>query len=208
MRLKIGQVVIKHLEEHASLYIFIIVLFLMGVVFGTLTVQSLGYSQQADLFNYFQQFMVEMSKEEAIVDSSYALYQNFIHYFKYIGVIWILGLSIIGLPIILILLFLKGVFVGFTVGFLVHQLGWKGFAISFISVVPQNLIVVPVMLLVSVISISFSLKLIGHLFGAKNSLQKPNLSKYIVSMLIVTVILFLVSLFETYISPILLKMVS
>lgn len=207
MRHKIGQVVIKHIEEHASLYIFIIVLFLMGVVFGTLTVQSLGYSQQADLFYYFQQFMEEMNKDH-VVETSYAFYQNFIHYFKYIGVIWILGLSIIGLPIILILLFLKGVFVGFTVGFLVHQLGWQGFAISFLSVVPQNLIIVPVMLLVSVISISFSLKLIGHLFGAKSSLQKPSLSEYIMIMLVVTLILLFVSLFEAYLSPIMLKMVS
>jgi stage II sporulation protein M len=207
MKQKVGQVVNRHLEEHSSLYLFTVVLFLMGIIFGTLTVQSLGYSQQADLFYYFQQFMDQITKGE-FVDPSYALYQNFIHYLKYTGVIWILGLSIIGLPIILILLFLKGVFIGFTVGFLVHQMGWEGFTLSFISVVPQNMIVVPVILTVSVLSISFSLKLIGHLFGSQRFRQKPSFSRYFGMMMIFSLILFLVALFETYFSPAMMKMVS
>ncbi len=33
----------------------------------------------------------------------------------------------IGLPIIFVLLFMKGVIVGFTVGFLVNQMGAQGF---------------------------------------------------------------------------------
>lgn len=207
MKQKIGQVVNRHLEEHSSLYLFTVVLFLMGIIFGTLTVQSLGYSQQADLFYYFQQFMDKVTKGE-FVDPSYALYQNFIHYFKYTGVIWILGLSIIGLPIILILLFLKGVFIGFTVGFLVHQMGWEGFALSFISIVPQNMIAVPVILTVSVVSISFSLKLISHLFGSQQFRQKPSFSKYFGMMMIFSLILFLVALFETYFSPGMMRMIG
>jgi stage II sporulation protein M len=207
MKQKIGQVVSRHLEEHSSLYLFTVILFLMGIIFGTLTVQSLGYAQQADLFYYFEQFMDKM-KEDHFVDPSYALSQNFIHYLKYIGVIWVLGLSIIGLPIILILLFLKGVFIGFTVGFLVHQLGWEGFALSFISVVPQNMIVVPVILAVSVISISFSLKLIGHLFGSQRFQQRPSFPKYFGAMMIVSAFLFFVAVFETYFSPVMMKMVG
>lgn len=207
MQSKIGQVIQEHLEEHSSLYLFIAVLFFMGIVFGTLIVHSLGYQQRADLFYYFQQFLVELDKDEAL-DVRYVLFQNFFHYLKYTGIIWILGLSIIGLPIILIMLFLKGVFIGFTIGFLVHQLGAKGFAFSLVAVIPQNVIIVPTILVLSVLSISFSLKLIAYLFGHKGYQHKPNIPKYVGVMFWVALLVFKVSLFQTYISPLLMKMLA
>ena len=44
--------------------------------------------------------------------------------------------------------------------FNLHQLGAKGFAFSLVAVIPQNMIIVPTILVLSVLSISFSLKLI------------------------------------------------
>ena len=106
------------------------------------------------------------------------------------------------------MLFLKGVFIGFTIGFLVHQLGSKGFAFSLVAVIPQNLIIVPTILVLSVLSISFSLKLIAYLFGNKGYQHKPNVPKYIGVMLFVMLLVFKVSLFQTYISPIMMKIVA
>ncbi|MDQ0339153.1 stage II sporulation protein M [Caldalkalibacillus uzonensis] len=204
MKQRIGQVIWNHVQEHSALYLFIVVLFVMGIIFGTLTVQSLGYAQQHDLYTYFQQFLDEFARNN-IVDPGYAFYQNFIHYLKYVGIIWVLGLSIIGLPVILIMVFLKGVFVGFTVGFLVHQMGMKGFMFSFVSVIPQNMIVVPLILMMSVISISFSLKLIAHLFRQNRTYQKLSLAKYIGAMAIAAAVLLIVALFQTYLSPLLMR---
>lgn len=207
MRQKLGQVMNHHLEEHSSLYLFTVILFVMGVIFGTLTVQSLGYSQQADLFYYFEQF-VGVLKSEQFFNSSYAFLQNFFNHIKYIGFIWILGLSIIGLPLILILLFLKGVFIGFTVGFLIHHLGWNGLLFSLVSVVPQNLVIVPVILLISVLSISFSLKLIAHLLPHRRVQQRPSFVKYSTVMIALSAVLFVVTLFETFLSPVMMKMIG
>lgn len=207
MKKTIGQMISKHIEEHRSLYVFSIVLFFMGVIFGTLTVQSLSISQQEDLFHYLERFMLEVN-ENGMANTSLALFQNYSNNLKYIGVIWILGLSIIGLPIILVLLFLKGVFIGFTVGFLIHQLGWHGFGFAFLVIVPHNLIVVPILLVMSVISISFSLQLISHLFGTQRFQKKPNIPKYLGTMFAAAIFLFLVALFETYISPMLMNIVG
>ncbi|EGL82482.1 stage II sporulation protein M [Caldalkalibacillus thermarum TA2.A1] len=204
MKQKIGQVIWNHVQEHSALYLFITVLFVMGIIFGTLTVQSLGYAQQHELYTYFQQFLEQFAKEN-FVDPGYAFYQNFIHYVKYVGIIWVLGLSIIGLPVILIMVFLKGVFVGFTVGFLVHQMGLKGFLLSFVSVIPQNMVVVPLILMMSVISISFSLKLMAHLFRQNRVNRELSLAKYVSVMALAAVILVAVALFQTYFSPLLMR---
>lgn len=207
MQHKLGQVMNQHLEEHSSLYLFTAILFVMGIIFGTLTVQSLGYNQQEDLFYYLQTFLGEV-KNGHFLDSSLALMQNFIQHLKYIGFIWLLGLSIIGLPVILIMLFLKGVFIGFTVGFFIHKLGWTGFLISLVSVVPQNLVLVPVVLLISVLSISFSLKLIAHLLANQRARKRPSFLKYSTVMVTLSLILFAVALFETYLSPVMMKMIG
>ena len=66
---------------------------------------------------------------------------------KWIGLIWILGLSVIGLPGILILDFLKGVLIGFTVGYLVGQYSWKGLLFALVSIAPQNLFIIPVLMM-------------------------------------------------------------
>lgn len=204
---RMGQVWKKHIQTHSSLYLFTIILFSMGIIFGTLTVQSLGYEQQNQLFTYFQQFVQEMN-QEVFVEHGHAFVQNFFHYLKYIGFIWVLGLSIIGLPLILVMIFLKGVFIGFTVGFLVHQMGWQGVFIALVGVVPQNMIVVPLMLVVGVLSMSFSFQLIGHLFRTKTVYTPINFSKYMLVIVVVTFVLIFVSFFQTYLSPVLINFVT
>ena len=46
---------------------------------------------------------------------------------------------------------MKGMVIGFTVGFLVNQMGWNGFLLSFVSVLPQNFIIIPVFIMTATI---------------------------------------------------------
>ena len=50
-----------HFREHSSIYLFIIVLFLMGVIFGAIVVNSLSFTQKEDLFYYLSQFFGQVS---------------------------------------------------------------------------------------------------------------------------------------------------
>ncbi|MCL6616730.1 MAG: stage II sporulation protein M, partial [Anoxybacillus ayderensis] len=116
----------QHVQEHYTTYVFTVVLFVMGVVFGAIVVNSLSFSQKQDLYYYLTQFFGQVAKGQFA--SEYDMFQqSYFHNLQYIGFMWVLGISIIGLPLILVLLFLKGVVVGFTVGFLVNQMGWQGF---------------------------------------------------------------------------------
>ena len=94
---------------------------------------------------------------------------------KWIGLIWILGLSVIGLPGILILDFLKGVLIGFTVGYLVGQYSWKGLLFALVSIAPQNLFIIPVLMMCGVAAITFSLYIIRDRFimNRGGSMVKP-----------------------------------
>ena len=81
----------------------------------------------------------------------------------------ILGISIIGYQSSLIFLFMKGMVVGFTVGFLVNQMGWSGFLLSFVSVLPQNFIIIPIFIMTTTLAVNISLKMIRRQFMKKIS---------------------------------------
>jgi stage II sporulation protein M len=53
---KYQNVAADHLREYSSIYLFVVVLFLMGVIFGAVIVNSLSFTQKEDLFYYLTQF--------------------------------------------------------------------------------------------------------------------------------------------------------
>ncbi|SDM79226.1 stage II sporulation protein M [Fictibacillus solisalsi] len=190
-----------HLQEHYSLYVFVSVLLLMGVIFGAVIVNSLTLGQKQDLLNYLSRFFGEVSNG-SFANSKDMFSQSYSHYIKYIMLMWILGLSVIGLPVILIMLFIKGVVIGFTVGFLVNQMGWHGFLLAFVSVLPQNIVLVPGIIIAAAASILFSIKMIRQQFLKKSSEPFfPKFFKYSALILAVGLLLGLASLFEAYLSP-------
>lgn len=195
----------KHMNEHSSLYVFITVLFLMGVIFGAVLVNSLSFTQKEDLFYYLSQFFGQVSKGEFA--SSHDMFsQSIMHNLKYIGVIWILGVSVIGLPVILVLLFLKGMVVGFTVGFLVNQMAWSGFLLSFVAILPQNIFIVPIFIVITVLAVSLSMKMISRIFLKQvREPLKPIISRYIFSLILAGLFLIVAAAFEAYLSPSLMK---
>jgi stage II sporulation protein M len=206
-RSAIQNAAINHITEHSSLYVFIIVLFLMGVIFGAVLVNSLSFTQKEDLFYYLSQFFGQVSQGK--INSDYAMFkQSLTHNVNYIGFIWILGISIIGLPVILILLFLKGMVVGFTVGFLVNQMGWNGFLLSFVSILPQNIFIVPIFIVIAALSVSLSMKMIRRVFLKQvREPLKPIIYRYIVTLAASIVFLSAAAGIEAYLSPPLMKSV-
>lgn len=197
----------NHFREHSSIYLFVIVLFLMGVIFGAVVVNSLSFNQKEDLYYYLSQFFGQVSAG-TVAESHDLFIQSLFHNSKFIGLMWFLGISIIGLPVILVLLFMKGMVVGFTVGFLVNRMGWDGFLLSFVSVMPQNIIIIPVFIITAAVTVALSLKMIRRQF-MKNLGQPvvPMFGKYLAVFCAAVVLLSVAAGIEAYLSPALMKSV-
>ncbi|MGG3891809.1 stage II sporulation protein M [Metabacillus fastidiosus] len=202
------QTIIKqHIKDQSSIYLFVFVLFLMGVIFGAIIVNSMNINQKEDLYYYLSRFFGQVS-EGKIASSIDMFKQSFFHNMKYLGLMWVLGISIIGLPVILVMLFIKGMVVGFTVGFLVNQLGWKGFLLSFVTVLPQNILLIPAFIVMCAVAISFSLKMVKQLYMKKTLMMESPFSmfmKYVVVLVSISLFTVIASLFEAYASPMLMK---
>lgn len=196
--IKIG----RHIQAHASIYLFVSVLFFMGVVFGAIVVNSLSLAQKEDLAYYLEQFFGQVSTGQ-MADSEDLFRQSLMHNLKYLGCMWLFGISIIGLPLIFVFLFMKGIVVGFSVGFLVQQMDWKGFFLAMATILPQNLIIIPAFIFIASTSIAFSLQLIKKIFmrQAGNFHMAAFLSRYILFLLLAAVLAAVAAGIEAYISP-------
>jgi stage II sporulation protein M len=200
---KIKKAAAYHIQENISVYTFTVILFFIGIIFGAIIVNSLSIDQKQDLYLYLSRFFGQVA-EGNFAYTGDMFNQSFTHYIKYLGLMWLLGLSIIGLPIILIMLFLKGIVIGFTVGFLVNQMHWQGFVLSFVSVLPQNLLLVPAFIIIGTASIVFSLRMIRQQFRKTDPIL-PYFVRYTLLMVFTALFLTVSSSFEAYLSPGLMK---
>lgn len=197
---RMGQTILSSMRENQSLYVFTIVLFAMGVVFGAIIVNSLSLAQKQDLFGFLQYFFKNMD-QNGIADPSEHFGQAMWYYLKTVGIMWIFGLSIIGVPMILLMLFLKGIVIGFTVGFLVNEFQWQGITFSLAGVLPQNMLIVPAFIITGVAGISFSLRLIKTRLLSQRGEIWPHFISYSLLMVGMVAVLAVAALFESYISP-------
>ncbi|GGB34018.1 stage II sporulation protein M [Virgibacillus dakarensis] len=166
---------VNHVKEHAAIYLFMIILFLTGVIFGAIIVNSMHFVQKQDLFFYLERFFGQITDKEQI-ENVEILKESFFYHTKYLLLLFVLGLSVIGLPIVWILLFLKGLVVGFSVGFIVNQLGIKGLALASLAIAPQNFLIIPIYIAAGSLSMIFSLTLLNKLFT--NKLSRPILQPF------------------------------
>lgn len=160
--------VLNHLKEHTTIYIFMIILFLTGIIFGSIVVNSMNFVQKQDLFFYLERYFGQIIDGEKIENTT-ILVSSFLYHAKYLLLLFVLGLSVIGLPVVWVLLFLKGLVVGFSVGFIVNQLGLKGLLLASLSIAPQNFLIIPIYIIAGSLSMIFSLTLLGKLFSRQIS---------------------------------------
>jgi stage II sporulation protein M len=198
--------VMDHMIEQKSIYLFVGVLFLVGVVFGAVIVNTLDINKKTELLKYLQYYFHGLAQND-IADPSIAFQHSIGDYFKMLALMWLLGLSVIGIPVMLVYLFFKGLVTGFTIGFLVNQLSWKGLWFAIAAVIPINMVVIPALLVLSVAGIRFSITLVRNRFLSNRGLIYPQFVSYSLLASALTICLLLVAATEAYVSPELMKTV-
>lgn len=197
-----------YLKEHMSLYTFVVVIFVTGVVFGAVMVNALSLEQKQEITRYLSNFFSIVDQGMLAGEAPGSFKETLSLHMKWVLLIWLLGLSVIGVPLILILDFLKGVLIGFTVGYMVGTMSWKGLLFALVAVVPQNLVIIPVLIVCSVTAVAFSVYLVKNRFIQKKGALFEPLLRFTSVVVASGVLMVGVALFEAYLSPIMMKWVT
>ncbi|HLR34370.1 MAG TPA: stage II sporulation protein M [Tissierellales bacterium] len=207
MQYKIKNLFRRNFQDNFIIYFTIIVFLIAGIVIGSITIKVLNAEQKSEILNFFNSFFKSLDNKD--YNNLQILKQSVLDNFKTIFVIWITGILIIGIPIIPMIVLLRGFALGFTVGFLVNEFGIKGFLFSLLAILPQNIFIIPGIIFVSSTGLILSLKQIR---GGKTRRNKENtfqdIINYSITILTFSIVVFLGSLVEAYITPIFIKLLT
>lgn len=196
----------RHLSENIWIYFAIIFIFVLGVSLGALTVNNIDQDTKNEVNTYIQGF-ISISQDNGI-SSAGVLKQSIKFNFTYTLILYLLGLASFGVFITPVLTGFRGFCIGFTVAFLTESLGRGGYLLSVASVLPQNIIIVPAIFIISVCSANASLMKLRNRFSRKLNSTGNYTAAYTISILAVFALFLVGSLIEAYITPVFIRIVT
>lgn len=146
---------ISHMREN-TIYLFISLFFIFtGVVIGVYVAKYMGDAYKDDIINYFLSFVKDFNVGS--INKTSILLQSVKNNGLMILFIVILGVTIVGIPIIFFINLLKGFTVGFTAGIIINSLGIKGGTFILIALIPQNIFFLVAISIATALSTEFGL---------------------------------------------------
>ena len=87
------------IKINKKIFVFLFVLMLMGIIAGSIFTTILNSSDKELVINHLNEFIDNINNNK--LDYIFALKNNLITNISYVILIWLLGISVIGLPIII-----------------------------------------------------------------------------------------------------------
>lgn len=183
----------------------ILIITIIGILAGSLFLTILKDIDKSSINESLESFISNVSNND--INYALSLKSNLITNLLFVLIIWFLGISIIGGPIILFLYFVKTFSLGLTISSIVTKYGVKGLMYGFVYLFPHNIINILIFAILSIYSIIYSFKLSDSFFKKENIDFKPIMNKHKYILLLAILGIILTSLYATYVMPILLKTV-
>lgn len=194
----------NNVRINKNLFVFLLVLVIVGVGAGAVFSSILSKSDAKMVAEYLKDFMKNVGKEN--VTSS--LLSTLISRLGLGLIIWIFGISIIGVILIIPIVFIKSFVLGFSIGSIILNFKFKGVLISLIYIVPHHVINMLIYILISAYGIIISTRLFDSMKKKKNFDFKKFMNRYTYILVFSFVILLLTSLYEVYALPKILRFAS
>ena len=147
---KLGKTLKEHILNNKKEYIIVILMFAIGIFFGVLFVNNAKEAQLIQIKEYLTSFIENLKKTEQLNNVDLiktSLIQNILLAI----IIWFFGTTVIGIPVVFGMIIYRGFCLGYTISSCITALGLsKGLLFALISMLLQNLILVPAILAIAV----------------------------------------------------------
>ncbi|MCI7702442.1 MAG: stage II sporulation protein M [Tenericutes bacterium] len=181
-----------------KLFILVFAITLLCFIAGMLLISMLSKSNKELIINSLNNFYTSLKENK--ISSTNLLYKTMTSNLILNIIIWVLGISIIGIPIVIFILGFKSLSLGFTISSLIYTYKFNGLLKAIIYLIP-NIINIFIVFILVYYSISFSINLFNYLFR-KIEFNKRVIVKRYLKLLIVAILLsILTSVTESFILP-------
>ena len=184
---------------------FVIILIAVGFITGAFFLTLISSSEKATITDQITNFITSINNQTLDNLSIFknSLFSNLI----LILIIWLLGLSIIGIILNIFLIYLKGFVLGFTISSIILSYKAKGLLFSLIYIFPNELLKIIILLILGVYSLTLSLNIIKELLKKNNNNLRTIFKRYFIIIIICLILSLLSSLYESFVLPNLLNVI-
>lgn len=196
----------KLIRYDKKIMTFLNIIAIIGIITGSIFVVILNKSDKSlvmtsikDVFNNLQNNNVNY-----LLTLKNTLFANSLFAF----IIWIIGISVIGVLITILIIFYKSFTLGFTIASIIYTYSLKGTVLSLLYIFPHLLINILLFLYLGSYSIKLSIILIKSIFRKENLNFKEFLNSYLKVLGISLLFIIISGFYETFIAPYILKFIS
>lgn len=194
---KIRIVIKNYIRNNNKEYILATLLFLIGLFTGVLIINNLSDNDITNIETYINNFLINFKSTENI-DKLQLISTSIKNNVFLALVIWGAGTTIIGIPIVLIVILYRGIILGYTISAFSIVLGtYKGLLFCLITMFLQNILFIPAILTLGVSSIKLYKSIIKD---RRRENIKVGVIRHTIIALLMTIILILSSVFENVVS--------
>ncbi|WBW95310.1 stage II sporulation protein M [Oceanirhabdus sp. W0125-5] len=196
--------IILHVNNNMIFYLIAIFCLCFGMVIGIYSAKYIVGQQRDGL--------VEVINRNASIlnDGSITTFHYFLRTLKsnlqFFLVLFVLGLTVIGLPLIYLVDVYKGFTLGFAFCFVTNNFGTSGLWLAIVGLIIFNIMYIPIVLFASVLAIENSIRIIQNGIGRGNSWFKGILSYGSYYIIIITLVI-VINFIQCIIFPLLLAQV-
>lgn len=196
----------KHFNDNLGYYLLTILFLATGMIVGLYCVKYMQDVDKGSLINYIT--AISTSPNGELMSTTKIFINTLKNNLPIVIGLWILGLTFIGAPVVLLINLYKGFSLGFTFSFFIYALKQRGIILALLGVLPQNLIYIPCIIFLSVIALKGSVAATKEKFSKKYvSSSYTNVRNYTLIYMITTAVMASGFLIETFLTPIFINMV-
>lgn len=187
-------------QLNKKMIVFLLGLLISGIITGSILFIFLSKNDLSIVKDYILDYFNHLNTINLNDYIFSSLISNVILVFS----IWILGISMIGLPVILFIYFLKSFILGFTVATFISVFSFKGILISLIFIIFQ-IVLFSILIYLTSFAVNFSLKLFKTVIRRENFDFKSAINFYFKVLLLSLIVIIIYSLLDNYLLPVILK---
>jgi stage II sporulation protein M len=204
-----SKAILEYFKENLGIYILVSIFFLLGISSGAFLIKCMQESRLIELNKTVSHFMTGLNNAgsnllEPVPLLKISLQKNG----RFLFIVWLLGFLRLGFLPALFYLVMKGLALGFTVGFLVKRSALKGVVFSLAAVLPHNFLLIPAYLIATAVSSTYSLLKFKNRFVGRKQDSNHFFLQYSFFMSIIFIVMLMGVLVEAYITPVFIKLVS
>lgn len=198
----------EYLEQNSGPVLLLCILFAIGVTFGALAVRSLEMRDRVELVTYLNSVMAMLG---SLPEGTGLLLvkQSLIRELKWLALLWVLGISLVGVLGVMIASIIRGFISGFVVAFVAAELGWKGVLLAAAGHLPQTILQVPALIVAASASVALSLQVIRS-WQQRRRMPRfyPALAAYSGTFVATGLVMVAAALVEGYVTPVIVRFVA